>query len=140
KAIVLTHGHFDHVGGIIELVEHWDIPIYAHELELPYLTGKECYPTPDAPVEGGLIAKVSLIFPIEPIQLGYYVEALPEDGSVPHLPEFKWIHTPGHAPGHVSFFREKDRTLIVGDAFVTVKQDALYKVLTQEQEINGPPR
>lgn len=37
-------------------------------------------------------------------------------------------------------FRDKDRSLIAGDAFVTVKQDSVYKVFTQEQEINGPPR
>src|SRR4051794_37300499 len=40
KAIILTHGHFDHVGAIIDLVKHWQIPVYAHELELPFLTGK----------------------------------------------------------------------------------------------------
>ena len=45
-----------------------------------------------------------------------------------------------HTPGHISLFREKDRTLIAGDAFVTVKQEYLYKVITQEQEISGPPR
>jgi glyoxylase-like metal-dependent hydrolase (beta-lactamase superfamily II) len=53
---------------------------------------------------------------------------------------FKWIHTPGHSPGHVSLFRESDKTLIAGDAFSTVKQEYLNKVLTQEQEISGPPR
>ncbi|WP_099355731.1 MBL fold metallo-hydrolase [Fredinandcohnia onubensis] len=140
KAILLTHGHFDHVGAIIELVEHWNVPVYAHELETPFLTGQESYPEPDSSVEGGMVAKMSPLFPNEPIQLGSHVEKLPSDGTVPHLPEFRWIHTPGHAPGHVSFFREKDRALIVGDAFVTVKQESLYKVFTQELEISGPPR
>ncbi len=140
KAILLTHGHFDHVGAIIELVEHWKVPVYAHELEIPFLTGQTSYPEPDSSVEGGMVAKISPLFPNEPIQLGSHVEKLPEDGTVPHLPEFRWIHTPGHAPGHVSFFREKDRALIVGDAFVTVKQEYLYKVFTQELEISGPPR
>lgn len=140
KAIVLTHGHFDHVGAVIELVERWDVPVYAHELELPYLTGEKSYPEPDPTVEGGLVAKLSPIFPNEPIHLGNRVTTLPADGTVPGMPEFSWIHTPGHTPGHVSFFRERDRALIVGDAFVTVKQESLYKVLTQEQEISGPPR
>lgn len=140
EAIILTHGHFDHVGGIIEMVEKWEIPVYAHRLELPYLTGEQSYPNPDGSVEGGMVAKMSPMFPHEPIQLGNHVKGLPEDGSVPHMEGFRWIHTPGHAPGHVSFFRESDKTLIAGDAFITVRQDSLYKVLTQEKEIHGPPR
>ncbi|MFD1706326.1 MBL fold metallo-hydrolase [Siminovitchia sediminis] len=140
KAILLTHGHFDHVGAVIELVKHWNVPVYAHELELPFLTGKMNYPEPDPTVEGGMIAKMSPMFPNEAINLGKNIHALPSDGSVPHMPGFRWIHTPGHSPGHVSFFRESDRCLIAGDAFITVKQDELDKVLTQEVEISGPPR
>ncbi|WP_409276070.1 MBL fold metallo-hydrolase [Neobacillus sp. SCS-31] len=140
KAIILTHGHFDHVGGIIELVNQWDVPVYAHQLEMPFLTGQKSYPDPDPTVEGGMVAKMSPLFPNEPIDLGNNVETLPADGTVPHMPGFKWIHTPGHAPGHVSLFREKDGALIAGDAFVTVKQEYLYKVFTQELEISGPPR
>ncbi len=140
KAIVLTHGHFDHIGSVIELVKHWNVPVFAHELELPYLTGKERYPQPDSSVEGGFLAKISPLFPNEPIDLGSHVQRLPSDQSVPGMPGWRWIHTPGHTPGHVSFFREADRLLIAGDAFITVKQDSLFKVLTQKQEINGPPR
>ena len=140
KAIILTHGHFDHVGAIIELVEHWNAPVYAHEAEIPFLTGQKSYPEPDATVEGGMVAKMSPMFPNEPINLGDNVKPLPTDGSVPNMPGFKWIHTPGHTPGHVSFFRDSDRALIAGDAFITVKQEYLHEVLTQEQEISGPPR
>ncbi len=140
KAIILTHGHFDHVGAIVELIKYWNIPVYAHKVELPFLTGKKSYPEPDPTVEGGMVAKMSPLFPNEPVQLGDHVQALPDNGSVPHMPGFRWIHTPGHTEGHVSFFREEDRVLIVGDAFVTVKQEYLYKVLTQELEISGPPR
>lgn len=140
EAIILTHGHFDHVGASIELVKHWNVPVYAHELELPFLTGKKSYPKPDPTVEGGLVAKLSPLFPNEPVNLGDHVKKLPADGTVPGLPDFRWIHTPGHSPGHVSLFRKADRALIAGDAFVTVKQESLYKVVTQEQEISGPPR
>lgn len=140
EAIILTHGHFDHVGSIIELVQHWNAPVYAHELEMPYLTGEKSYPKPDFTVQGGMVAKMSPLFPIEPIDLDTHVKALPVNGEVPYLPEFKWIHVPGHSPGQIALFRENDRTLIATDAFVTVKQENLYKVITQKQEISGPPR
>lgn len=140
KAIILTHGHFDHVGGIVDLIQKWKVPVYAHSLELPFLTGKEAYPEPDPTVEGGMLAKLSSIYPYKPIDISEVVQELPADNSVPFLPEWKWIHTPGHSRGHVSFFRESDSTLIAGDAFITVKQDSLYRVLVQKKEIQGPPR
>ena len=37
NAIVLSHGHFDHVGAARELSEAWGVPIYAHLLEFPFL-------------------------------------------------------------------------------------------------------
>ncbi|MGG0843923.1 MBL fold metallo-hydrolase [Peribacillus simplex] len=139
-AIILTHGHFDHVGALIELMEYWNAPVYAHIKEMPYLTGQENYPEPDSTVEGGMVAKISWIFPNEGINLDEKVQPLPEDHSVPELSDWKWIHTPGHSKGHISIFRESDRSLIAGDAFVNVRQDSLYKVITQEKEIAGPPR
>src|SRR5690606_22576876 len=42
-------------------------------------------------------------------------------------------------PGQIALFRERDRFLIAADAFVTVKQDSLYKVLIQKEEVHGPP-
>jgi glyoxylase-like metal-dependent hydrolase (beta-lactamase superfamily II) len=140
SAIVLTHGHFDHVGAVIELIQSWHVPVFAHPLEMPFLTGQSGYPDPDPTVEGGTIAKMSRIFPHEPINIGPVVQSLPADGAVPGMPAWRWIHTPGHTSGHISLFRDSDRALIAGDAFVTCRQDVLYKVLIQQKEINGPPR
>lgn len=139
-AIILTHGHFDHVGGIVHLIEKWKAPVYAHPLEFAYLTGKLSYPEPDVTVEGGLLAKISSVYPHQPIDIAGALHSLPNDGTVPTLPGWKWIHTPGHSPGHVAFFREADGVLLSGDAFVTVRQDSFYKVLVQKKEVNGPPR
>ena len=140
KAIFLTHGHFDHVGGIVDLLKEWDVPVYAHLSEFPYLTGKKSYPDPDPSVEGGLLAKISFIYPHEPVDIGDVLLPLPQDGSVPGLPEWKWIAAPGHSPGQVVFFRDRDKILLSADAFITVRQDSLYKVLVQKEEVNGPPR
>ncbi|PKD16199.1 MBL fold metallo-hydrolase [Salegentibacter salinarum] len=139
KAIILTHGHFDHVGGIIHLLDVWNTTVYAHPLEFLYLTGEKRYPEPDDSVEGGMLAKFSSIYPIEPINIKCRLNELPENGSVPGLPEWKWYHVPGHAPGQIALFREKDRFLIAGDTFTTVKQDSLYKVLIQKKGVYGPP-
>ncbi|MFJ9497411.1 MBL fold metallo-hydrolase [Brevibacillus centrosporus] len=140
QAILLTHGHFDHVGAVVELSTHWNVPVYAHEKEFPYLTGEQNYPEADFTVEGGLVAKLSSLFPNEAITVGKPLKKLPDDGSIPGLAGWRWLHTPGHSPGHVSFFREKDRALIAGDAFIAVRQDSLFQVLTQLPEISGPPR
>src|SRR5690606_8749169 len=121
SAIILTHGHFDHVGGIVYLIDEWNVPVYAHPLEFLYLNGEKRYPEPDTSVEGGMLAKISSIYPIEPVNISDALQQLPADHTLPGLPEWKWIHVPGHAPGQVALFRERDRVLIAGDAFVTVK-------------------
>ena len=138
-AIILTHGHFDHVGSVRELVRRWRVPVYAHELEMPYLTGRSSYPPPDPAVGGGAMATMSRFFPKKPINLGDSINTLPADGSIPFIGEWRWIHTPGHAPGHVSLFRDYDNALVAGDAFVTTKQESLSAVLTQRAEVHGPP-
>ncbi len=140
SAIILTHGHFDHVGSIVELIRKWNVPVYAHLAEFPFLTGREAYPEPDTTVEGGILAKISSIYPHEPIDITPVLQPLQADNTVPWLRDWRWIHTPGHSPGHVSFYRETDHMLIAGDAFVTVRADSFYKVLIQKAEVNGPPR
>ncbi|HYH47467.1 MAG TPA: MBL fold metallo-hydrolase [Thermoanaerobaculia bacterium] len=140
SSIVLTHGHFDHVGSLKRLAEQWDAPVFAHPLELPFLTGRADYPPPDPTVGGGAMATLfSRLFPRRGIDLDGRVSALPVDGSVPGMPGWRFLHTPGHTPGHVSLFRDSDRLLIAGDAFVTQKQESLLGVITAAPMVWRPP-
>ena len=75
--ILLTHGHFDHVGGVRPLAEKYRLPVYMHEADLAlpsYLAGGE------------------------PCNTAAY-----EDGSEVAMDSltFRVLHTPGHTPGSV---------------------------------------
>jgi glyoxylase-like metal-dependent hydrolase (beta-lactamase superfamily II) len=139
KAIIMTHGHFDHVGSLEKLANEWHVPVYAHHLEVPYLTGKSSYPPLDPTVGGGLMAYMAFLYPTKPVDITSFISPLPEDGTLPHVSGWRWIHTPGHTPGHISLFRDDDKTLIAGDAFVTTKAEAASSYITNKQEISGPP-
>jgi glyoxylase-like metal-dependent hydrolase (beta-lactamase superfamily II) len=143
NAIVLTHGHFDHAGSVRDLADGWDVPVYAHPLEFPYLTGKEEYPAPNWKAGGGLMSLLSPTLPKGPVDVGDRLRALPSEGaelSLAELPGWTLLHTPGHTPGHVSFLRKEDSTLLVGDAFCTTKPESFFEAtLAQHTELHGPP-
>jgi glyoxylase-like metal-dependent hydrolase (beta-lactamase superfamily II) len=139
EAIILTHGHFDHVGAAKDLLKDWNVPIYAHLNEIPYLTGHAKYPAPDPGVGGGLMAVMSPLYPRTSADLSGRVQHLPADGVVPTLPDWRYFHTPGHAPGHISLFRAEDKVLLPGDAFCTTKQESFLAVAKQKAELHGPP-
>lgn len=138
SAIVLTHGHFDHAGAALKLAEAWDVLVYAHRLEMPYLTGKSDYPPQDATV-GGPLAQMARFFPHSGYDFGNRVRELPENGEIPGMPEWKFLHTPGHTTGHISLWRERDRTLIAGDALKLANLDSWSSLLKEEHKFCKPP-
>ena len=150
SAIVLTHGHFDHAGNARVLSDEWDAPVYAHSAELPFLTGRSDYPPPD-PTPGGAICFLARFFSREGWDLGERPQALPqgegagsrEQCSVPEASgDWRWKHTPGHTPGHVSLFRERGdgrRVLLAGDALATMDLDSWATKVTHTQRLSRPP-
>jgi glyoxylase-like metal-dependent hydrolase (beta-lactamase superfamily II) len=137
-SIVLTHGHGDHSGNAAALADLWQVPIYAHRLEFPYLTGKSKYPPAD-PTAPGFMSFMTRFMGGETASLGERLRPLEEGKPAPGMEDWDWHFTPGHAPGHVAFFRTCDATLLAGDAFTTMNVDSLLDVVSKRQRISRPP-
>ncbi len=140
-AVVVSHGHADHVGTARYFAEKHGVPIYAHRLELPFINGTSSYPPPDATI-GGPHAFLSRIVDDRGRDLGPHLRSLEmgeawcaSEGEVPELPEWRWIHTPGHSPGHIALYRERDRVLIAGDAVGSVNFDTWRVFLAPKAEV-----
>jgi len=138
-AIILTHGHFDHAGSALALAEEWNVPVYAHRLEMAYLTGKSDYP-PQDPTVGGAIAQMSRLFPHGGYDLKNHIHALPENGEIEAMRGWRYFHTPGHTAGHISLWRENDRVLLAGDALTTMNLDSWISQITEKKEFCSPPK
>jgi len=72
------------------------------------------------------------------------VRAFDPSAAIPGLPDWEYIPTPGHTPGHVAFLRTSDRVLIAGDAVVTVNLNSIWGFLLwsmrrNKQRVSGPP-
>lgn len=95
-AILLTHGHFDHTGAVLKLVDEFGIETYGNKEEEPVFLEK----------------KYSMA--LNPI----IVDHLLNDGDVITISDFtfKMISTPGHTLGGACFYFEKEKTLFSGDS------------------------
>lgn len=138
EAIVLTHGHFDHSGSAAPLADFWNVKVYAHRLERPYLKGRSSYPPLD-PTAPGFFSGLSRFIPSSPPNLGDRVAELDADRPLPWLNEWTCHFTPGHSPGHVAFFRSDGDVLLAGDAVTTMNLDSFVGTITQWQQLCPPP-
>lgn len=92
EAILLTHAHFDHMGGVEELRKLANCPVYIHDLEADWLTD---------PRKNGSMRWQDVTPPLSTDPAEY---ALAEGQSLELIGHtFRVMHTPGHSPGSVSF-------------------------------------
>ena len=100
-AILLTHGHYDHIGAVNALREKYGIPVYAGEDEKELL--------------GNPRENLSLMFSRRPLTLT--ADVLVSDGQILNLAgqEIQVIATPGHTVGSVCYYLKEQSILFSGD-------------------------
>jgi hydroxyacylglutathione hydrolase len=102
-AILLTHAHFDHIGAVDEVRNHYGIKVYIHELEKNWLG--------DSSLNG------SRFFMGNEVRINEADVLLKEEGKLTvGAFTFELFHTPGHSPGSVSFYHEEAEVVFAGDA------------------------
>ncbi|HEY2282958.1 MAG TPA: MBL fold metallo-hydrolase [Solirubrobacteraceae bacterium] len=106
-AHALTHAHPDHQGASHAVCEQLDIPLWCGQGDVPAMETPGAIKNPKAPRWLNRVQERFWTGPPHPVS-----RALGEGDEVAG---FTVLETPGHSPGHVSFWRESDRTLIVGD-------------------------
>jgi hydroxyacylglutathione hydrolase len=100
--ILLTHSHFDHVGGLAQLKEETAVSIYIHPEALPML---------EQAVMSAAFWNIRIIPPPPPDEMLADGQILQIGRLTVHV-----LYTPGHAPGHVCFYLPEQGVLFSGDA------------------------
>jgi glyoxylase-like metal-dependent hydrolase (beta-lactamase superfamily II) len=108
KAHALTHAHPDHQGASHEVCETLGIPLWCGALDTEAMeTGQVVAGQPSSPIN----SVIARIWPGPPHPVALQLK----EGDT--VAGFTVLDTPGHSAGHVSYWRESDRTLICGDVF-----------------------
>jgi len=97
-AHALTHAHFDHYGSSRAVCDRFGVPMWVGALDVEMVE------------KGKMLGPRGLVIPAAP---RCQVQRALSEGD--QVAGFQVLNTPGHSPGHVSFWRESDRVLVCGD-------------------------
>src|SRR3954471_10932794 len=127
KAIALTHAHGDHGGSARKLAHDWGVPVWigaAHRAgaETGKGVAKSPYDKPGLSLIAGAMGNMPSVSIARDLREGDELTA-----------GFTVLDTPGHSPGHVSFWRESDRVLLCADVFFNMH------LLTTVPGLRQPP-
>jgi glyoxylase-like metal-dependent hydrolase (beta-lactamase superfamily II) len=125
KRIWVTHAHYSHLCGLAEMKELSGAKVCAHPWEADIVSGERKAQrvsiVPKRPLQAYFPFQFALALGIgdhPPCEVDDHLRDEQEEGGLTVL------HTPGHTPGHLSFWSEKHKVLISGDAIVTWPEEA----------------
>ena len=104
QAILLTHGHLDHVGAAEKLKQHFNVPILGSN-------SKDDYWFKSLPQQS---EKFGLLFDAAAFEPDRWLD---QEGEVLTIGDFAFevLHLPGHTPGHIGFIEHQKRIAFTGD-------------------------
>jgi hydroxyacylglutathione hydrolase len=109
RLVALTHCHPDHQGVARIVSRQFKVPLACHELDVPATEGR----APMMP--DNWILRFGVRFWAGPPAP---VTRVLNDGD--EVAGFRVVHTPGHTPGHIVFFRDADRVAVAGDVIANM--------------------
>jgi hydroxyacylglutathione hydrolase len=112
SAHALTHAHPDHQGSSHAICERLGIPLWCGQGDVPAMETPGGVAGSSPPTWATFVQRRFWVGPPHPV-----ARALVEGDQVAG---FSVLETPGHSPGHVAYWRESDRVLIVGDVFFNI--------------------